>query len=164
MVADELRSATDQAAQRAQFKKEMIKFTRLLWSIDWETALKQLVTQPPFQQAFGGWLQQNSPSDVGALQAAAQGNPEAVDALAAEAFPKFVQSKAATTRRSSRAATAASCSAALQSAAEGKLQTAPKEALSDGAYFADNHKAMLEEIGVKAVAKPGLFGRMFGRK
>ena len=37
-------------------------------------------------------------------------------------------------------------------------------ALSDGAYFADNHKAMLEEIGVKAVAKPGLFGRMFGRK
>ena len=52
----------------------------------------------------------------------------------------------------------------LQSAAEGKLQTAPKEALSDGAYFADNHKAMLEEIGVKAVAKPGLFGRMFGRK
>ena len=31
-------------------------------------------------------------------------------------------------------------------------------------YFADNHKAMLEEIGVKAVAKPGLFGRMFGRK
>ena len=80
----------DQAAQRAQFKKEMIKFTRLLWSIDWETALKQLVTQPPFQQAFGGWLQQNAPSDVGALQAAAQGNPEAVDALAAEVFVRSV--------------------------------------------------------------------------
>lgn len=49
-------------------------------------------------------------------------------------------------------------------AAPRALQAAREAALSDGAYFADNHKAMLEEIGVKAVAKPGLFGRMFGRK
>ena len=58
----------DQAAQRAQYKKEMIKFTRLLWSMDWETALRQLVVQPPFVQAFGMWLQQNAPEDMSALE------------------------------------------------------------------------------------------------
>ena len=41
---------------------------------------------------------------------------------------------------------------------------APRESLADAAYFADNHKLMLDEIGVKPAPKPGLFGRMFGRK
>ena len=56
------------------------------------------------------------------------------------------------------------CRGGVELRARASLEADMAPAASGVLYFADNHKAMLEEIGVKAVAKPGLFGRMFGRK
>ena len=131
---DEGLKVVDAEAQRKQYKASMVKFTRLLWSMEWDTSLKQLLMQPVGLQSFGQWLQKEAPSDamllelvaltmqlsrmpgeqagpqamqmckkylgtapaspeaaVGALQ---QQTTSAVNALAAESFPKFVQSKA----------------------------------------------------------------------
>eukprot|EP00966_Prymnesium_polylepis_P007759 178206-Prymnesium_polylepis.1 len=125
----------------------MAKFTRLVWSLDWETSLRQLMTQPVAQQAFGQWVQQNSQADLVQLQllvsaamleqlpkeqigpAAMQvyqqlaGKPaasaeeatttvrthasNAEQMLAAEVFPKFVQSKAVSARPETSAGRAA---------------------------------------------------------
>jgi len=124
----------DEAAQRKQYKASMVKFTRLLWSMDWEGSLRNVMGQPVAVSAFGQWLTQHSKSDamqlellvltaqlsavpaaqageqaqalcerylgqrpgsaeeaMGALGAQAQA---ALQALAMESFPKFVQSKA----------------------------------------------------------------------
>ena len=58
----------DDAAQRKQWRSSMAKFTRLVWSLDWEISLRQLMAQPAAQNAFGQWLQQHSPEDVVHLQ------------------------------------------------------------------------------------------------
>jgi len=124
----------DHSAQRKQWKASLAKFTRLLWSMDWEGSLRTLVVNPQSLSVFGRWLQEQSPSDglklelivlfgelmkqpanVQTAQAIPMAerylgtNPRSADAamealfsesaaalthLAAEAFPKFVQSKA----------------------------------------------------------------------
>jgi len=53
----------DEAAQRKQYKASMAKFTRLLWSMDWEGSLRNVMSNPTAISAFGQWLMQNSPSD-----------------------------------------------------------------------------------------------------
>jgi len=55
-------------AQRKQWKSSMAKFTRLLWSVDWEGSLRQLVRMPAGQQFFGQWLTQHAPSDAVQLE------------------------------------------------------------------------------------------------
>ena len=60
----------DVAAQRTQWRASMAKFTRLLWSIDYDSSLSYVLMQPAGQQAFGQWLQQNAPSDVAQLEVA----------------------------------------------------------------------------------------------
>ena len=55
-------------AQRKQWKSSMAKFTRLLWSVDWEGSLRQLVRMPVGQSFFGQWLTQHSPSDAVQLE------------------------------------------------------------------------------------------------
>jgi PAS domain S-box-containing protein len=85
----------DMAAQKKQWASSLAKFTRLLWSMDWEGSLRQLVSQPGPCQAFGEWLRSNAPSDLGDLEALV--NTQSANALAslsAGSFPKFVQSKA----------------------------------------------------------------------
>ena len=47
----------DSEAQREQYRKEMVKFTRLVWSLEWDTSLKQVLFQPVGLKAFGQWLQ-----------------------------------------------------------------------------------------------------------
>eukprot|EP00966_Prymnesium_polylepis_P238626 5518504-Prymnesium_polylepis.1 len=116
----------------------MAKFTRLVWSLDWDTSLRRLLTQPVGQMAFQQWLQNNAPMDVTALELIVEVtaldalDPEAaqeeacqlceqfmgqtstdgktallslrdqaarmIHSLAAESFPKFVQSKAVSAR------------------------------------------------------------------
>ena len=135
---DEALQKVDDAAQRKQWRASMAKFTRLVWSLDWDTSLRRLLTQPVGQMAFQQWLQNNAPMDVTALelivevtaldaldQEAAQeeacqlceqlmGQTSAdgktallslrdqaarmIHSLAAESFPKFVQSKAVSVR------------------------------------------------------------------
>ena len=124
----------DQEAQRKQWKSSLAKFTRLLWSMDWEGSLRTLVSQPASISIFGRWLQgespnetiqlellaltaelqkqpaaqqgaqakqmcerylgQSPPSPEAAMQALGVAAQQAMSTLAAEAFPKFVQSKA----------------------------------------------------------------------
>ena len=124
----------DQAAQRKQWKSSLAKFTRLLWSMDWEGSLRTLIANPQSLSTFGRWLQSDSPADSTKLELvvlfaelarqppevqmqqavpmaqrylkSAPSDPDAsmealfaeatasLTQLAAEAFPKFVQSKA----------------------------------------------------------------------
>ena len=124
----------DQAAQRKQWKSSLAKFTRLLWSMDWEGSLRTLIANPQSLSTFGRWLQSDSPADGTKLELvvlfaelarqppevqmqqavpmaqrylkSAPSDPDAsmealfaeatasLTQLAAEAFPKFVQSKA----------------------------------------------------------------------
>jgi len=51
-------------AQRAQWRSSLAKFTRLVWSLDWEGALRSLVTQPEHVSMFGRWLSEKAPSDA----------------------------------------------------------------------------------------------------
>ena len=50
-------SQVDTEAQREQYRKEMVKFTRLVWSLEWDPSLKQVLAQPNGLKAFGQWLQ-----------------------------------------------------------------------------------------------------------
>ena len=124
----------DEDAQRKQWRQSMVKFTRLLWSADWEGSMRQIVMNQDALQTFGQWLAEKAPSDamqleliVNTMQLGAMppeqagpmamqmcqqlfgqeaGSPEeamsglanmaeqALRSLAAESFPKFVQSKA----------------------------------------------------------------------
>jgi len=84
-------------AQRKQWKSSLAKFTRLLWSMDWESSLRMLAAMPQSAQAFGQWLQANNPAGAGLMSQMGAGGAQgeaALKQLAAEAFPKFVQSKA----------------------------------------------------------------------
>ena len=51
----------DQEAQRKQWKSSLAKFTRLLWSMDWEGSLRSLVSQPGQIGVFGKWLSTEMP-------------------------------------------------------------------------------------------------------
>jgi len=126
----------DMVAQQKQWKSSLGKFTRLLWSMDWEGSLNMIMSQPKSLKLFGSWLSAQSPSDGKQLEMAGaflqltqassnltaasveavalcqkylDSTPASGDAamtmlqqqvtqcmkrLAAEAFPKFVQSKA----------------------------------------------------------------------
>ena len=75
----------------------MVKFTRLLWSVDWEGSLRQVLMQPAGQAELRKWLQTNAPSDTAACEQVISNGPgadQAASTLAMESFPKFVQSKA----------------------------------------------------------------------
>lgn len=124
----------DEEAQMKQWMQSMAKFTRVAWSMDWETSLRQLMNQQVGQEAFGQWVKHNAPSELAklqvligdtllermdpaqagqaalrmsekvlgkpaaspeeALEAVHSGALEAERILAADTFPKFVQSKA----------------------------------------------------------------------
>ena len=58
----------DQEAQRKQWKSSLAKFTRLLWSMDWEGSLRTLVSQPASISIFGKWMQQESPQALVQLE------------------------------------------------------------------------------------------------
>ena len=58
----------DQEAQRKQWKSSLAKFTRLLWSMDWEGSLRTLMSQPASIGVFGQWLQSESPNSVPQLE------------------------------------------------------------------------------------------------
>ena len=58
----------DQEAQRKQWKSSLAKFTRLLWSMDWEGSLRSLVSQPASIGVFGQWLSKESPNDAKQLE------------------------------------------------------------------------------------------------
>ena len=46
-------TVVDQEAQRKQWKSSLAKFTRLLWSMDWEGSLRQLVADPAHVSVIG---------------------------------------------------------------------------------------------------------------
>lgn len=94
---DESLQNVDLAAQKAQWRDSMVKFTRLLWSVDWEGSLRQVLMQPAGQAELRKWLQTNAPSDTAACEQVISNGPgadQAASTLAMESFPKFVQSKA----------------------------------------------------------------------
>jgi len=64
----ETATKVDQEAQLKQYRAAMVKFTRLLWSIEWDTSLRNVVTQPMAVSAFGQWLTKESPSDAMQLE------------------------------------------------------------------------------------------------
>ena len=49
----------DAEAQRKQWKSSLAKFTRLLWSMDWEGSLRTLMAEPASISVFGRWLQES---------------------------------------------------------------------------------------------------------
>jgi len=59
--------ALDTTAQRKQWRASMAKFTRLLWSMDWEASLKALMKNANAIQTFTCWL--GNESDVDAVHA-----------------------------------------------------------------------------------------------
>ena len=58
----------DEAAQRKQWKSSLAKFTRLLWSMDWEGSLRTLIANPQALSFFGRWLQSESPAESTKLE------------------------------------------------------------------------------------------------
>lgn len=58
----------DTEAQKKQWRSSLAKFTRLVWSLDWERALKTLVSQPQQVALFGRWLSTEAPSDAMQLE------------------------------------------------------------------------------------------------
>ena len=54
----------DSDAQSAQWRSSLAKFTRLVWSLDWEGALKSLCSQPEHASAFGRWMSEHAPDDT----------------------------------------------------------------------------------------------------
>ena len=58
----------DTEAQKKQWRSSLAKFTRLVWSLDWERALKTLVSQPQHVALFGKWLSTEAPTDAMQLE------------------------------------------------------------------------------------------------
>ena len=58
----------DPDQQRKQYCSSIAKFTRLLWSLDWETSLTNLLTQPTAVSALGQWLTKRVPADAVQLE------------------------------------------------------------------------------------------------
>ena len=71
-VGESAYAVDEEAAQqqRDKYRKETIKFTRLLWSLEWEASLKQLLVEPTAVAAYGSWLSSESEyaDDMGKLQ------------------------------------------------------------------------------------------------
>jgi len=61
-------SQVDLDAQRAQWRASLAKFTRLVWSLDWEGALRSLVMQQEHVAFFGRWLSEKAPHDAMQLE------------------------------------------------------------------------------------------------
>jgi len=61
-------TTVDSDAQRRQWRASLAKFTRLLWSLDWEGSLRQLVASPEHVSTFGRWLSEYSPADAMQLE------------------------------------------------------------------------------------------------
>lgn len=58
--ADELDNMT--------WKDNMMKFSKLLWSTNWETSLLQLAQHPSSKSAFGQWLREVAPAELEQLE------------------------------------------------------------------------------------------------
>ena len=67
-VVYETATKVDQDAQLKQYRASMVKFTRLLWSIEWDTSLRHVVTHPAAVTSFGKWLTKEAPSDAMQLE------------------------------------------------------------------------------------------------
>ena len=61
-------TVVDQEAQRKQWKSSLAKFTRLLWSMDWEGSLRQLVADPSHVSVIGKWVQETVPEHAPHLE------------------------------------------------------------------------------------------------
>ena len=86
----------DQEAQRKQWKSSLAKFTRLLWSMDWEGSLRTLISQPASISVFGRWLQGESPENAMQLEllvltAELQKQPAAQQPLRARRFAEALE-------------------------------------------------------------------------
>jgi PAS domain S-box-containing protein len=57
-------STVSSDAQQAQWRASLAKFTRLVWSLDWEGALRSLCTQPEAMSMFGRWCTEKAPEDA----------------------------------------------------------------------------------------------------
>tara|TARA_B110000046_G_scaffold50424_1_gene56258 strand:+ start:171 stop:1829 length:1659 start_codon:yes stop_codon:yes gene_type:complete len=61
-------SKVDMQAQQRQWRASLAKFTRLLWSLDWEGSLRQLIAAPDHVSVFGRWLAEHTPADAMQLE------------------------------------------------------------------------------------------------
>ena len=57
-------STVSSDAQQAQWRASLAKFTRLVWSLDWEGALRSLCAQPEAMSMFGRWCTEKAPEDA----------------------------------------------------------------------------------------------------
>ena len=60
----ELQATLNPEEVQAQWRASLAKFTRLVWSLDWETSLSALCAQPEHVGAFGRWLSEEFPQDT----------------------------------------------------------------------------------------------------
>ena len=65
---DDSLKKVDAEAQKKQWKASMVKFTRLLWSADWDGSMRQVVRNPAGLMIFGQWLASNAPADATQLE------------------------------------------------------------------------------------------------
>jgi len=61
---DETLSKVDIEAQRKQWAASLQKFTRLVWSMEWETTLDQFMNEPMAAEAFYNYLKKSSPNEA----------------------------------------------------------------------------------------------------
>ena len=57
----------DAEAQSKQYRAATVAFTRLRWSMGWESALLQLLSSESGLVGFGSWLQREAPEDLAHL-------------------------------------------------------------------------------------------------
>ena len=57
-----------EATQREQFRLTMARLSQLVWSTDWITSLRRMLSHPRGEMAFKKWLQSNSPKDIPDLE------------------------------------------------------------------------------------------------
>ena len=55
-------------AQRKQWAASLQKFTRLVWSMEWETTLEQFMNEPMAAQAFYNFLKKTSANEAMQLE------------------------------------------------------------------------------------------------
>ena len=58
----------DKGAQERQFKKSLVKFTKLLWAMDAETSMQRLAGVPQAGNAYREWCSKNSPHELAQLE------------------------------------------------------------------------------------------------
>ncbi|KAL1527527.1 hypothetical protein AB1Y20_008917 [Prymnesium parvum] len=74
---------------RMAWKESMLKFTKLLWSMNWEASLTQVLQHPSSKAAFGQWLREVAPAEGEKLQLCLQ--VARLDELAEEAAAKLAK-------------------------------------------------------------------------